>query len=168
MPNANDAQFSKEQKKWLFTQPLPKHIALIPDGNRRWAKQRSLPSLEGHQAGIIALNGFIESCLELKIPYLTVYGFSTENRKRPPEETLPMLMLIAGYLIEETPKMLHSRIRLRAIGDLSALPPFLQDTLTDICAKTAGGDALNLTVALHYGGRDEICRAFKQLLIEKA
>ena len=96
MPNAYVAQFSEEQKKWLFTQPLPKHIALIPDGNRRWAKQRSLPSLEGHQAGIIALNGFIESCLELKIPYLTVYGFSTENRKRPPEETLPMLMLIAG------------------------------------------------------------------------
>ena len=93
------SHFSEAQKTKLFSQPLPKHVALIPDGNRRWAQQRSLPSLEGHQAGIAALSRLIEGCLELSIPYLTVYGFSTENRKRPPEETLPMLMLIAGYLL---------------------------------------------------------------------
>ncbi len=158
------SHFSEAQKTKLFSQSLPKHVALIPDGNRRWAKQRSLSSLEGHQAGITALSRLIEGCLELSIPYLTVYGFSTENRKRPPEETLPMLMLIAGYLLEEAPKMVQSGIRLRAIGDLSALPPFLQETLKKICDETAPGNRLHLTLALHYGGRDELCRACAKLL----
>lgn len=164
MLDTSRSHFSEAQKTALFSQPLPKHIALIPDGNRRWAKMRALPSLEGHQAGIGALSRLIEGCLELSIPYLTVYGFSTENRKRPPEETLPMLMLIAGYLLEEAPKMARSGIRLRAIGDLSALPPFLQETLQEISVQTAGGNKLHLTLALHYGGRDELCRACEKLL----
>ena len=162
----NPRHFQSDQLKQLSQRPIPRHIAVIPDGNRRWARERGLPSLEGHRAGMNAVMRLVRAAQELGIKQLTLYGFSTENWTRPQEEIIPMLLLIAGYLIQERADMVANGIRLRAIGDLVSLPQFLQDTLQDSIQATRQGIDFDLVLALNYGARNELCRAFKRILTD--
>lgn len=141
---------------------LPRHIAIIMDGNGRWAKKRGLPRTAGHAAGAETFRTIAYRCRDLGIPYLTVYAFSTENWKRPAEEVSAIMDLLRKYLLEALEKMEKDGFRIRFFGDLSALPEPLQR----LCLETVEtGDEVNakyqINVCLNYGGRDEILRAVR-------
>ena len=142
---------------------LPKHIAIIMDGNRRWAKGHNLPVVAGHRAGAETLRKIIEACLKLEIKYLTVYAFSTENWKRSPEEVADLMNLMNEYLdkLERDNKDRNSRIKI--IGDVTRLERKLQDKIAKLEETTKNNDGLTIQVALNYGGRDEIVQAIKKL-----
>ena len=142
---------------------LPRHVAIILDGNGRWAKKRGLPRTAGHAAGAESFRTIAYYCKDLGIPYLTVYAFSTENWKRPMEEVSAIMDLLQKYLLEALEKMERDGFRVHFFGDLEGLPPKLRD----LCLRTLEeGDAMDGTrfqvnVCLNYGGRDEILRAAK-------
>lgn len=142
---------------------LPRHIAVIMDGNGRWAKERKFPRIRGHRAGIKAVRGCITTCRELGVPYLTLYAFSMENWKRPEKEIKGLMKLLKEYLIGEREEMLEKGIRLRAIGRLDYLPEDVRAVLDETRDVTAGGTEMTLTLALSYGGRAEIVDAVKSL-----
>ena len=140
----------------------PQHIAIIMDGNGRWATRRGLPKIAGHRAGVDAAKRTIQAAGELGVSYLTLYTFSTENWKRPDHEVSALFGLIEEYIDKEADTLLRNNIRLNAIGRLDALPQRVQEKLRDIGARTAGNTALTVNLALNYGGRAEIvdaCRA---------
>ncbi len=148
-----------------FTQEkLPLHVAIIMDGNGRWARQRDLPRLQGHMAGIESVREAVTATREIGIPYLTLYAFSKENWSRPKEEVQGLLQLLEIYLRKELPMMMEHQIRFRAIGDLDDLPKKLQAMLNDVMEKTEKHKALTLNIALSYSGREEILRAVKSLV----
>jgi undecaprenyl diphosphate synthase len=142
---------------------LPRHIAVIMDGNGRWAKERKLPRIRGHRAGIKAVRGCITTCRELGVSYLTLYAFSMENWKRPEKEIKGLMKLLKEYLIGEREEMVEKGIRLRAIGRLDYLPEDVRAVLDETRDVTAGGTEMTLTLALSYGGRAEIVDAVKSL-----
>jgi undecaprenyl diphosphate synthase len=142
---------------------LPRHIAVIMDGNGRWAKERKFPRIRGHRAGIKAVRGCITTCRELGVPYLTLYAFSMENWKRPEREIKGLMKLLKEYLIGEREEMLEKGIRLRAIGRLDYLPEDVRTVLDETRDVTAGGTEMTLTLALSYGGRAEIVDAVRSL-----
>jgi len=142
---------------------LPRHIAVIMDGNGRWAKERKFPRIRGHRAGIKAVRGCITTCRELGVPYLTLYAFSMENWKRPEREIKGLMKLLKEYLIGEREEMVEKGIRLRAIGRLNYLPEDVRAVLDETRDVTAGGTEMTLTLALSYGGRAEIVDAVKSL-----
>ena len=140
----------------------PRHIAIIMDGNGRWAKKRGLPRTAGHAAGAETFRSIAYYCRDLGIPYLTVYAFSTENWKRPEEEVSAIMDLLRKYLIEALEKMQKDGFRIRFLGDITALP----EELRDLCLETVEvGNRVDakyqINVCLNYGGRDEIIRAAK-------
>ncbi len=137
----------------------PKHIAIIMDGNGRWARKRGLPKIAGHKKGVDAIRGVMEKCVDLGVPYLTLYAFSSENWKRPQKEVDALMNLLRDYLRKETERFVKEGIRLRAIGDLGKLPDDIQQSLAESIHKTKDNEKINLTIALSYGGRDEIVRA---------
>jgi undecaprenyl diphosphate synthase len=143
---------------------LPLHVAIIMDGNGRWATQRDLPRLEGHMAGIESVREAVTATREIGIPYLTLYAFSKENWSRPREEVQGLLQLLELYLQKELPMMMEHRIRFRAIGQLDDLPKRLQAMLNDVMEKTKRHKALTLNIALSYSGRQEILQAVKSVL----
>ena len=138
---------------------LPRHIAIIMDGNGRWAKQRSLPRTAGHKAGAEVFRDIATYCKELGVAYLTVYAFSTENWKRPAEEVGAIMGLLKQYLLEAVDTMERDHIRLRFFGDLSAIAPELQ-ALAERTNEISGHyDGFQANICLNYGGRAEILRA---------
>jgi undecaprenyl diphosphate synthase len=151
----------------LIKGKLPRHIAIIMDGNGRWARQKSLSRIEGHIKGIDAVRAVVTACREVGIGFLTLYAFSMENWKRPGIEVSALMNLLQEYLRGELEEMLENNIRLRAIGDLNSLPQHAHDTLIETMEKTAHCDAMVLALALSYSGRDEIVRAVRRLMADR-
>ncbi len=139
------------------------HVAIIMDGNRRWAKEKNLPSALGHKKGVESLKTAVKSCHKFGIKYLTVYAFSTENWNRKPEE-VNFLMELLAYTIKNELKELHeNQVVINFIGDLTKLNPKLQKILSDAVEKTKNNSGVNIQIAFNYGARDELVRAFKML-----
>ncbi len=143
---------------------LPHHIAIIMDGNGRWAKKKLLNRISGHMRGVDAVREVVTACRELGIGVLTLYAFSMENWKRPKEEVAALMRLLREYLLKETDEMLRTNIRLRAIGRIEDLPLEVQETLRETAQKTEGCDGMILNLALSYGGRTEILHAVQGIL----
>ena len=133
------------------------------DGNGRWAKQRGLKRTDGHARGEDALFDVIEGAIEMGIPYLSVYAFSTENWKRSTEEVLGLMSIFARYIQREADRLAAEGVRMRFIGDRSRLDPKLQRLMAGIEARTANFSRLNFTIAINYGGRDELIRATRRI-----
>lgn len=146
----------------------PRHVAIIMDGNGRWAVQRGLPRALGHRAGIDALRKVVRAAPDLGVEVLTVYAFSTENWGRPADEVSALMNLLVEYLRSETPELRAEGVTIRTIGDVQGLPLQCQTALTEAMADTLGGRRLVLNLALNYGGRAEIVRATRKLAREVA
>ncbi|MDG1280258.1 MAG: polyprenyl diphosphate synthase [Pseudorhodobacter sp.] len=145
-----------------------KHVAIIMDGNGRWATNRGWPRLVGHRKGAERVKEIVASAPGFGVKYLTIYAFSTENWKRSTEEVLGLMAIFSRYIQREADRMAREGVRMRFIGDRSRLDPKLQRLMAGIEARTAGLDVLHLTVAINYGGRDEIMRAVRDLSREVA
>ena len=145
---------------------LPRHVAVIMDGNGRWATKRHLPKAFGHREGARAVDRITEASRALGIQALTLYALSTENWKRPKRELDALIELLYEYLEKEYKKLQKNNIRLNAIGGLDKFPPKVRDRLADIMQKTSGNDGMVLTLALNYGGRQEIRDAARALSLE--
>lgn len=146
---------------------LPQHVAIIMDGNGRWAKARGLPRVEGHREGTRISEEIITYARDLGIRYLTLYAFSRENWNRPPEEVYALMRLLEEFLLEKKKKMIDNGIRLNAIGHLFLLPDPVRLALSHVMEETQDGKDMVLTLALSYGSRDEIIRAISKLVKEK-
>jgi undecaprenyl diphosphate synthase len=145
---------------------LPRHIAIIMDGNGRWAQRHTLGRVSGHKKGAEAVRATVRTCRELGIRYLTLYAFSSENWQRPRKEVDALMRLLKDYVRTEMEDMLENNIRLVIIGDVENLDRNIQGLLRDAVAKTAHNDGLNLNIALSYGGRDEIVVAVKRMIAD--
>lgn len=141
-----------------------KHVAIIMDGNRRWAKERHLPSMMGHKKGVDALKNTVKACDKFGIKYLTVYAFSTENWNRPPEEVQFLMELLASTMQNELDELDKNNVRINFIGNLKALNQKLQDILSNSSEKTKNNTGVNLNIAINYGARDEIKNAIKNII----
>ncbi len=142
---------------------LPRHLAIIMDGNGRWARKRYMPRIMGHRQGAKAVKEIVTAVRELNIPYLTLYAFSKENWSRPREEVEALMDLLYDYLKKEIDELLGNRIRLRAIGELDRLPPRVRTLLFETMEKTAKNYEMQLILALSYGSRSEIAEAAKRI-----
>ena len=138
---------------------VPRHVAIIMDGNRRWAKKRGLPTAAGHWQGAEALCNLVSVAADMGIKVLTVYTFSTENWKRTLEEVGSLMELLKIYLLRQKSRMVAEGVRLGVIGDLEKLPADVREIVEVVKQATAGGERIELVLALNYGGRDEIRRA---------
>lgn len=143
---------------------LPQHIAVIMDGNGRWAKRRHLPRIAGHRAGIRAVRQVVEASARLGVPYLTLYAFSVENWKRPPTEVKLLMNLLREYLKKEVDELNRQDISLGVIGRISELPPAVQRDLESALERTRRNTGLRLTLALNYGARAELVDAVRSLV----
>lgn len=143
---------------------LPAHIALIMDGNGRWASRRHLPRVEGHRAGISSVRDVVETSARLGIEVLTLYAFSVENWKRPETEVSTLMTLLKRYLRSELGTLLTNNIRFRAIGRIHELAPDIQEELADAQARTAHNSGLLFNIALNYGGRAELTDAVRRMI----
>ncbi len=147
---------------------LPRHVAVIMDGNGRWARARRLPRVEGHRAGIASVRETVETAARLELSALTLYAFSTENWKRPRLEVLALMTLLKEYLRRELQTLLDNDIRFGVVGRLEGLDPSVQKALREAMEATAGGAGLRFGVALNYSGRVEIADAARRLAEEVA
>ena len=147
---------------------LPEHVAIIMDGNNRWAKSHSLSGVAGHKAGVDAVRAVIETAVHYKIPALTLFAFSSENWRRPPLEVKALMDLFAYVLKLEVNKLHDNNIRLRIIGDTSGLSPELQKLIVAAEGKTFANTGLQLSIAANYGGRWDILEAAKKMAIDLA
>lgn len=143
---------------------LPEHIAIIMDGNGRWATRKGLPRVIGHRNGVESIRDIVKSCSSLGISYLTVYAFSTENWKRPTEEVNILMDLLVEYLKNEMQELHQNNVRIRAIGRIGELPPKALEALREAEQYTGNNTGLNLVLALNYGGRNEITEAVKNIV----
>ncbi|MDP3874738.1 MAG: polyprenyl diphosphate synthase [Methyloversatilis sp.] len=144
--------------------PVPQHIAIIMDGNGRWARRRFMPRVAGHRKGVEAVRAVVSRCAERGVGYLTLFAFSSENWRRPPEEVSFLMQLFMRALEEEVVRLHENSIRLRVIGDLSRFEPRLIDMIRSAEALTAGNTGLHLTIAANYGGRWDILQATECML----
>ncbi len=142
---------------------IPKHLAIIMDGNGRWARNRQLPRLAGHARGVETVRTVVQECARLGVEYLTLYAFSSENWRRPGDEVSGLMSLLAAFLRSELASMQEYGIRLSAIGDLALLPEQSRRVLQETMEATASNDKMVLNLALSYGGRDEIIRAMASI-----
>lgn len=142
---------------------LPDHVAIIMDGNGRWAKKRNLPRIFGHKEGAKSVRAVTEAAAELGIKYLTLYAFSTENWKRPEKEVGFLMGLLKDHLRSELPVMMKNNVRLETIGDISRLPKPVVKMLKDVKIKTSKNTGLKLVLALNYGSKAEITAAVKKI-----
>jgi len=145
---------------------LPRHVAVIMDGNGRWAKARGLPRMAGHRAGTEALRRLIEGCVEFGVPMLTIYAFSTENWKRPAHEVRALLYLLQEVIDRQLDELDEAGVQIRHIGWLDGVPPHLQAAIGRAIERTAANERLTLCVAFNYGARAEIVRAVRAVLAE--
>lgn len=147
----------------LIKDKLPKHVAIIMDGNGRWAKKKGFLRAIGHENGVHALRRAATTCAELGISYLTVYAFSSENWNRPKKEVNALMSLLVSSLKKELKTLTKNDIRLNAIGNLSSLPEKIQRELKEVIEKTSGHKHMTLTLALSYGSKEEILEATRAL-----
>jgi len=145
---------------------VPTHVAIIMDGNGRWATRRHLPKIAGHRAGAKSVEEVMEAARELGVEILTLYTFSTENWKRPKEEVDSLFRLLEDYIDREAEKLHKNNVRLSVIGRIRELPARLQDKIARTVAMTAGNTAFILNIALNYGGRAEIVDAARALAVD--
>jgi undecaprenyl diphosphate synthase len=155
--------------KYLMTETqidqnkIPVHIAIIMDGNGRWARAKTLPRIAGHKQGVKAVRNITEICGELGVKYLTLYTFSEENWNRPQMEVSALMKLLVSSLKKEVRNLNKNNVRFTVIGDMTKMDNFVQDELNEAIELTQNNDGLNLNLALSYGGRQEIINAFKRL-----
>ncbi len=143
---------------------IPQHVAIIMDGNGRWAQERGLPRLAGHRAGTENLRRIIEACVEFGIKYLTIYAFSTENWARPRDEVEGLMDIMEEVIDREVPKLHEQGVQIRHLGKMEGIRPELQQKLREAVELTKQNTRLVLNVALNYGGRDEIVQAIRRML----
>ena len=158
------AFFSSSTRQVPATAAMPQHVAVIMDGNGRWAKKRFLPRVAGHVKGVELVREMVRACLERGIRYLTLFAFSSENWRRPQEEVSLLMQLFVKALEQEVEKLDRNGVRLRIIGDLSRFEPHLQELIRKGEEKTAGNTKLDLTIAANYGGRWDIMQAMNRML----
>lgn len=165
-PQQATGEDKRVQEMLQSTGEIPGHIAIIMDGNGRWAKKHGMPRIAGHGEGVESVRDTVEACGQLGVQYLTLYAFSTENWKRPAEEVSLLMRLLLKALKDETDRLHQNNVRLQAIGDIGALPREVQDELSDDIQRTKDNTGLTLTLALSYSGRWDITLAFKRLLAD--
>jgi undecaprenyl diphosphate synthase len=159
-PASREARLAAE----IDPQRLPRHVAIIMDGNGRWAQRRHLPRVAGHRSGVRPVRETIESCAQLGIGWLTLYAFSIENWKRPRAEVETLWYLLRHSLIKELPELKRNGVRLQVIGRIEELPEEVQRDLDSAMVETAANSGLQLTIALNYGGRAELVDAMNTIL----
>ncbi len=142
---------------------IPEHIAIIMDGNGRWARSKTLPRIAGHKQGVKAVRNITEICVELGVKYLTLYTFSEENWNRPQMEVSALMKLLVSSLRKEVQTLNKNNVRFTVIGDVYKMDTFVRNELNEAIKLTQNNDGLNLILALSYGGRQEIINAFKRL-----
>ena len=148
------------------SEKLPKHVAIIMDGNGRWAHSHGKPRLWGHRNGVKNVRSVVNAAREFGVPYVTLYAFSTENQNRPNEEKSGLMHLLEEFLKRELAGMLKVGICLRAIGDLTGLPKFAQEIVEETIEKTKNNNEWNLTLALNYGSRQEVLKGIQSYIRE--
>ena len=146
---------------------IPRHVAVIMDGNGRWAKHRHLPRFAGHQRGVEAVRAAVKCCVDRGIEYLTLFAFSSENWRRPAEEVALLMELFTGALTKEVAKMHRNGVRLRVVGDLGRFNSRIQTLICEAEQMTAGNQALTVTIAANYGGRWDMLQALTRLVKER-
>lgn len=147
---------------------LPGHLAVIMDGNGRWAKERMLQRIVGHRKGVETVQLIVDECVNLGIGYLTLFAFSAENWLRPKTEVQALMTLLKQYIRKEVPRMLHKNIRFAVIGNRSDLPPGVNREIDEAIARTAGNTGMVLTLALSYGSRQEMLNAVSRVAADIA
>ncbi len=147
-------------------QYMPRHIAIIMDGNRRWAKAQGKPASFGHKAGAKTLEKIVRYANKIGLEYITVYAFSTENWKRTEEEVKALMMLLQNYLDDYSKRADTENIRVKILGDISALAPGMQKSIYNCMERTKDNTGVTFNIALNYGGRDELVKAIKQIAQE--
>jgi len=160
---AGDKKEEKKLMKQLDMNMLPEHIAIIMDGNGRWATKKGMPRSFGHRAGVNALREVVKLCVELGIKYLTVYAFSTENWKRPRDEINMLMELLVEYLNKEIEELCANNVKINPMGIISELPPQAQEAVTMAVQRTKGNTGMVFNVALNYGGRAELVQAVRRI-----
>ncbi|WP_298264783.1 isoprenyl transferase [uncultured Lutibacter sp.] len=153
----------KDIKSYIAENKVPNHIAIIMDGNGRWAKLKGKPRVFGHKNGVTAVREVIEGCGEIGVNYLTLYAFSTENWNRPALEVKTLMSLLVSSLKKELKTLQKNNIKLNAIGNINLLPEKVKIELTEVIEKTKNNTALTLTLALSYGSRDEIVNVIRNI-----
>ena len=161
------ALFSNSTRNLPNVAAVPGHVAVIMDGNGRWAKKRFLPRVAGHVKGVELVREMVRACLERGVQYLTLFAFSSENWRRPQEEVSLLMQLFVKALEQEVDKLDRNGVRLRVIGDLSRFDPHLQTLIRKGEEKTAGNTRLDLTIAANYGGRWDIMQAVNRMLADQ-
>lgn len=146
---------------------VPRHLAIIMDGNGRWATRRYLPRTAGHARGVQTVRRVLKACGEAGVQYLTLFAFSSENWRRPQDEVSLLMRLFVQTLEKEVDKLAEQGVRLRIVGDVSAFEPTLQALIAEAEQKTAHNDRMHLTVAANYGGRWDILQATRRMLAER-
>lgn len=162
------AIYSKEELATVDLNKIPSHIAIIPDGNRRWAMRQQKETRVGHQHGADTLIETMRAAKELGVKTVTFYTFSTENWRRPQEEVDGLMWLLESYLIEQRSTMIEEGIRLYTIGNLKPLPLTVQETIKETKKCTEECSIIDIVLAINYGSRDEICRAITSLVADVA
>ncbi len=150
--------------KKIDMQRLPVHVAIIMDGNGRWAKKRHLPRIEGHRAGVKSVDDMVTTARKLGVKALTLYALSTENLSRPKDEVRGLMKLLQEYLIKELLRLCRENIRLETIGEVEQLTPVVREALKKVKEETAGNSAMVLILALNYGARAEIVEAVTKMV----
>lgn len=158
--------FKATKNKSLTPRPLPEHIALIMDGNGRYAKMRNMPRIKGHYEGMQNVKRIVRHASDIKIKYLTLYAFSTENWSRPRSEVNYLLKLPTDFLSTFLPELMEKNVIVKTIGDFEALPAHTRKAVQTAIDKTADNTGLTLVFALNYGGRDELVYAVKEMMKE--
>jgi len=156
-----------ELESRVKARPVPRHVAIIMDGNGRWAEARGLPRVLGHREGSEAVRAVTRAARRIGVEALTLYAFSAENWQRPDDEVGALMSLLAEFLESERAEMMRNGIRLNAIGELDRLPDDVRRKLASVRAETAGNVGMTLTLALSYGGRQEIVQAARRAAAEK-
>jgi len=156
-----NGEIAVSENKELDYEKIPKHIAIIMDGNGRWAKERNLPRTMGHKAGVETIREIVKECSNLGVEYLTLYAFSTENWNRPKDEVSTLMNLLVQYLVKEFDELHSNNVIINSIGDIAKLPSICQKELHNAYEKTKNNTGLTLNLALNYGGRNELVYAFK-------
>jgi undecaprenyl diphosphate synthase len=161
---APDAAMPAAQESLLPADELPRHVAIIMDGNRRWAKARGIPDFEGHAAGMEAVRGLLRHAVARGIPMLTLYAFSRENWARSDEEVSGLFDLLGRAIASETDELAQEGVRVRVLGRMEELPSATRDAIDGAVARTANGTRLDLNIAWNYAGRTELVDAVRRLI----
>jgi undecaprenyl diphosphate synthase len=154
--------FKSSTRDIPVTRPVPRHVAIVMDGNGRWAKRRMLPRVAGHRKGVDAVRGIVRACLERGVEFLTLFAFSSENWRRPPDEVSLLMDLFLRALEQEVDKLDENGIRFRVVGDTADFDPRIRELIAAGEARTAANTRLTLTVAANYGGRWDIAQAARR------